>query len=476
MTLGERLSGQGFEQIIFALPSPSGSALADPMRLVRYADGSLFRLFNVSLPFGLGRQIAALMLLFKPDVVHLHGGWHPVLFFGACVARRMGIPILLSLHGSLRPAVVEGDRRLKKRFAWNLYQRRLVQMSSLIHVSTESEKEDLVRLGFTKPVAVIPNGVDIEDFSHKGAKTQRGDEADGERSAFFERINVSKCDGSFASDDAAAPHELSRDAACTRTVLYLGRLHPLKGLDLLITAWKRIAGDYPGWRLLVVGPDEQGTKGRLVAQAVHLGLRVDDKCVHAFMRDCVSTVALNHARDGSQAITQSGNHAPHPDMIFTGPLYGAEKLQALASADLFVLPTRSENFGIAVAEALAAGVPVITTKGAPWAELAGTSEDRGRKTENGGATANDTNGARDQASPDSLTAFSLTAASGRCGWWIDVGVDPLVDALREAMSLTEDERHAMGENGRRLVESKYRWETVAERMSAVYSGIVSGER
>ena len=65
--------------------------------------------------------------------------------------------------------------------------------------------------------------------------------------------------------------------------------------------------------------------------------------------------------------------------------------------------------------------------------------------------------------------------NGRCGWWIDIGMEPLVEALREAMSLTDEERQAMGENGRRLVDSKYRWETVAERMSAVYSGIVNCE-
>ena len=65
------------------------------------------------------------------------------------------------------------------------------------------------------------------------------------------------------------------------------------------------------------------------------------------------------------------------------------------------------------------------------------------------------------------------ARTGRAGWWVDIGVEPLVEALREAMSLKDEERQAMGENGRRLVEGKYRWETVAERMAAVYSGIVN---
>jgi glycosyltransferase involved in cell wall biosynthesis len=60
------------------------------------------------------------------------------------------------------------------------------------------------------------------------------------------------------------------------------------------------------------------------------------------------------------------------------------------------------------------------------------------------------------------------ARTGRAGWWIDVGVEPLVEALREAMGMSDEERRAMGENGRRLVEAKYRWEAVAGRMAEVY--------
>ncbi len=151
--------------------------------------------------------------------------------------------------------------------------------------------------------------------------------------------------------------------------MYLGRNHLLKGLDLLTEAWERVKRD--GWRLKLVGP---GLPGGLVE--------------------------------------------------------GEEKWRVLRAADVFVLPTRSENFGIVVAEALAAGVPVITTKGAPWAEL----------------------------------------VSENCGWWVEVGVEPRAEALREAMGLTDEERRAMGENGRRLVERKYKWEAVGARMVEVYCG------
>ena len=112
-----------------------------------------------------------------------------------------------------------------------------------------------------------------------------------------------------------------------------------------------------------------------------------------------------------------------------------QKVAAYRHADLFVLPTFSENFGVVVAEALSHGLPVITTRGAPWADL-------------------ETHG---------------------CGWWVDIGVEPLAEALREAMSLTDEERRAMGENGRRMVEAKYRWESVAQEMEKVYKNCVNAK-
>jgi hypothetical protein len=148
-------------------------------------------------------------------------------------------------------------------------------------------------------------------------------------------------------------------------------------------------------------------------------------------------------------------------------------------------------------------VPVITTKGAPWAELLGSGESalsaisRGSELSGGSEPNAISQGDESEIesgmvysqklnAPNALNALnapntpnalnqlnSLAPATGRCGWWIDIGVAPLAEALREAMSLTDEERRALGENGRRLVESKYRWETVAGEMAAVYSGIVN---
>jgi glycosyltransferase involved in cell wall biosynthesis len=174
-----------------------------------------------------------------------------------------------------------------------------------------------------------------------------------------------------------------------RVVLSLGRLHPKKGLDRLVRAWATIEAAYPAWRLRIVGPDELGYARKLAGLAMELKAR---------------------------------------RISFEKSLAGDAKIVAYQQADLFVLPSLNENFAITVAEALAAGTPVIATKGAPWRAL----------------------------------------ESEGCGWWIDHGIEPLAAALVNAMAMTREKLQAMGVKGRSWVSRDFSWDRVARDMLDLY--------
>ena len=177
--------------------------------------------------------------------------------------------------------------------------------------------------------------------------------------------------------------------AAERVVLSLGRIHPKKGLSCLVHAWSKVEVGHPGWQLEIVGPPERGHDNEL--------------------RALVATLGLGRVSVG-------------------GPIYGDAKTNAYRDADLFVLPTLNENFGLTVAESLAAGTPVISTKGAPWSGLESES----------------------------------------CGWWIDHGVEPLAAALAHAMALSREALKAMGDKGRRWMAKDFGWDRIAHDMLGVY--------
>lgn len=176
-----------------------------------------------------------------------------------------------------------------------------------------------------------------------------------------------------------------------REILFLSRVHVKKGLDFLIEAVAQLKEEMRGYTVRIAGEGEAAYINELKNQALRLGV----------------------------------------DSIFSfeGGVYGNRKWELFRQADLFALPTYSENFGIVVAEALASGTPVITTKGTPWSEL----------------------------------------ADKHCGWWTEVGTEAIVEALRDFLSLTEDELETMGYNGRKLVEEKYSAHKVAEEFVEMYN-------
>jgi glycosyltransferase involved in cell wall biosynthesis len=279
----------------------------------------------------------------KGAVLHGHGLWLMPNIQPAHIAAKYGVPFLMSPRGMLSPEALSFSAR-RKNLMWALAQRRALEAVNCFHATSMAEYGDIRRMSLRAPVAVIPNGI----------------------------------------------HVPVGEPAPTRTILHLGRIHPKKGIDRLIEAWSRLAGNFPDWQLRIVGPSEIGCREALQSQIARQSV---------------------------------------PRVRFDDALFGDDKWTAYREASLFVLPTLNENFGMVVAEALAAGTPVISTKGAPWRGL----------------------------------------VEQRCGWWIDHGVDALEAALRHALAIAPEERLAMGLRGRNWMRREFGWEAIAQRMSATYA-------
>ena len=333
------------------------------------------------------------------DVVHVHGAWTFPVWWGGMCARWGGRPLVRSTRGSFQANALKHSALRKKIFGY--WERYSLKCSSRIHVTSTDEQHNVFNYIYKNSewmqekakITIIPNGVETVALKHSGIENNK---------------------------KAVKPTE------SIRHVLYLGRMHPLKGLDWLVDAWTHVVPDHPRWHLLLVGADEMGMHAKLAKKIEQLWSRLEkDMCIQTIIDTQVCKKIEQKEVTRESKLSRCG-------IFFSKPIFGREKVQLLHDVDIVVLPSRSENFGIVVAEALAAGVPVIATKGTPWEEL----------------------------------------VAERCGWWVDEGIKPLVDALCEAMNLADEERHEMGENGRRLMGRKYNWETVSNQMIELYETVL----
>ncbi|HHJ20510.1 MAG TPA: glycosyltransferase [Gammaproteobacteria bacterium] len=287
----------------------------------------------------------------KVQVMHNHSLWMLPNLYPALAARRTSCKLVVSPHGTMSARALRESRWLKKLVRPFLFDP-VLRAATAFHATSEQEYKDIRRHGLHQPVAILPNGVEF-------------------------------------------PQLPSCMIGHKKKLLFLGRIHPIKGVNTLLRAWHRLEERYLDWRLEIAGPDNRGYLREMKQLATELGL---ERC------------------------------------RFVGPLYSDDKLKAYQEAALYVLPTHSENFGMTVAEALAAGTPAIVTKGAPW---------QGLEREN-------------------------------CGWWIDIGVEPLVTALDEALSLSPERLAQMGRNGREWMKRDFSWEKNARDMVVFYEWLIQG--
>ena len=268
--------------------SPAGGDVFEGVP-VRYAERSFPRRF-----FGARVRPPLTDALSRADVCHVHGVWNVPEWWASHLAHAAGVPYVISPRGMLQPQAMEIGR-WRKAAALALLDGRNLKGASLLHATSDQEAVALRDLAFGPPIAVIPNGVDLRE----AAKASGG---------FLARLGIS-------------PNAF--------VVLFLGRMHRIKRLDLLVGAFAELRGTHPDAHLVLAGPDEQGLLPGLQRR--------------------LST------------------HADHLHAI--GAVQGRDKWALIKDADVMVQCSDSESFGLAVVESLASGVPVVATRTCPWSVL-----------------------------------------------------------------------------------------------------------
>lgn len=315
----------------------------DPINIdgvsVNFFDSSITRWFSLLKEFRVFLQNE------KPDIVHINGIWSPQNWGFQKAAQQLGIKVIISPHGMLEPWILARNP-YKKKIALFLYQKKAIQQSVCLHATAQMEAENIQALGFENPICTIPNGIYLNDI--KGIKEHYG----------------------------------------TKKMVFLSRIHPKKGIEILLEAWRN--SDTKGWTLEIAGNG-----------------------------DAAYIATLNESCQDLQ------------NVHFVGAIYQEAKWNFLRSADVMVLPTHSENFGIVVAEALAVGVPVITTTGTPWKDL----------------------------------------EKHNCGWWIHLSVLNLESTLLKVFNTPIDTLEEMGNKGKNLVKEKYDIKAIGKQMVELYNTI-----
>lgn len=294
------------------------------------------------------------------DLVHIHGLYLYPTAVAARLCRRFNIPYLIAPRGMLDSYAMKASSlpgRLRKQLYLRLIENRNLEGAVALHFTAHDELRHSLYSCAPERAAIVANGLDIDRFPLR-----------------------------------------NETAVCPDCVLFLGRIHPKKGLDLLIPAFAQVVKERPTARLRLAGPDNDGYLAHVKTLIAHYQLQ-------------------DHVQ-------------------YDGMLLGKEKENAMQRAALFALPSYSENFGIAVIEALAYGTPVLIS--------------------------NRINIHRD-------------VIKARCGIVTACEVDAIAQGILQMLRYPS-EASEMGQRGRRLVEVNYTWTAVARSMLSVYEKIIATRR
>jgi poly(glycerol-phosphate) alpha-glucosyltransferase len=320
----------------------------------------------------------------KADLLYAATLWKYPSWAALQWAERTGKPMMAAPHGSLDVWALS-NAAWKKRIAAVLFKNRQLHQATCLRALCTSEAEAIRAYGPTNPIAIIPNGINLPE-------------------------------GELTKPEVGG----------RRTLLFLGRMHPKKGLPNLIRGFKKAIYATPStadapWQLVIAGWDQGGHEAELMKLCDELGIK--SKKLKVEGEKVVSDIAL-----------ASGLSTLDSEIIFFGPAFGDDKKSLLRCADAFVLPSFSEGLPMSVLEAWSYRLPVVIT---PECNL-----------------------------PEGFAADAAIR--------IDTGTESIAQGLNSLFSMSTSDLHAMGAKGRALVEERFTWQTIAAQMREVYDWMLGG--
>ena len=285
------------------------------------------------------------------DILHCFGVWNPFYLKLFYYAKKFKKKIIISPIGNLEPWAL-GHKKLKKKIAWKIYQKRIFNECSCIHATSDLERDHLIKLGVKAPIKLIPHGVIL-----RNKKKERID-------------NVKK------------------------EALFFSRIHEKKGILELLNSWKEI--NPSNWILKIYGP-------------------ISDQNYMNQIKNKIQTLSLNEK------------------VIIFEPVFNLEEKEKIyLNSDCFLLPSKSENFGMSIVEALSYGIPILTTEGTPWKCL---------KDINGGII-------------------------------INFSEKNLTEGLRKLLEMKNNDLMKMGSNGRNYLKEKFAMDNVIKDYINFYKEVL----
>ena len=366
--MNKGLVKKGVEMTVYTTNIDGKSVLNVPLNQGVDIDGvkvwyfpATFRLWEYS--FAFHRALAKNAKDF--DLIHITSVFLAASALGAYYAKKFKKPYIISPRGSFMEEPLK-YRPLKKKVYINLIEKRNLAGAEAIHFTVEKEKDGYLKAGLPfKKSIIIPNGLDVE-VSNTITR---------DRIHFRKKFNIS-------SDK--------------KIVLFMGRLHFIKGLDTLIPAFAEVVKKEPNAILVLAGPNDKNYKKEIELKIKNCKLKINN------------------------------------EVVFTGMLLGEDKIAAYRESDVFVLPSYSENFGIAVVEAMIAGNPVVVTKG---------------------------------------VGISKEVEAAGAGLVVEKDVSQVAEAILKILN-NSDLAKKMGEAGKKLVETEFSNEKVAEKFLKEYNKIL----